>query len=80
MQLEVLRARLAGSKGLADDSWNQIVDANTPAHGEGLEMLARHNARNGAAATVQKSLDGWDEKLQPFGYLGVALGLQDRDQ
>lgn len=78
MQWEVLRGRLAGRNGQADDSWSQVVDANTPSHPEALEMLARHNARHGVA--VEKTLDGWDEKLQPFGYLGVALGLQDRDR
>jgi hypothetical protein len=79
MQLEVLRGRLAGSKVPADDAWAQIVDANTPSHPLGLELGARHNARHVAAGAVHKTLEGWDGKLQPFGYLGMALGLQDRN-
>jgi hypothetical protein len=78
MQLEILRRRLAATKDRADDSWVQIVDANTPAHPQALEMLARHNTRQGVA--MQATIEGWDEKFQPFGYLGVALGLQDRNQ
>jgi hypothetical protein len=80
MQLEVLHGRLAKSNERADDSWMQIVDANTPAHPKALEMLARHNARHGQAAAALETTEGWDEKLQPLGYVGVALGLQDRDQ
>jgi hypothetical protein len=79
MQLEVLRSRLADSKQRADDAWMQIVDAHTPAHPEALQMLARHNAHHGAAAEMQKAIEEWDDKLKPLGYLGVALGLQDRD-
>jgi hypothetical protein len=80
MQLEILRRRLAASKERADDSWTQLVDANTPAHPQALEMLARHNSRQGAGTAMQRTIEGWDEKHQPFGYLGVALGLQDRNQ
>jgi len=80
MQLEVLRGRLDASKNPGEDSWAQIVDANTPAHPEALEMLARHNARQGTAAAMEKMVETWDEKFRPFGYLGVALGLQDRNQ
>ncbi|HLJ97636.1 MAG TPA: hypothetical protein VKU02_31030 [Gemmataceae bacterium] len=80
MQLEVLRGRLNASKGPAEESWVQMVDANAPAHLNALEMLARQDARHGAATSMQKRMDGWDEKLRPFGYLGLALGLQDRNQ
>jgi hypothetical protein len=80
MQLQVLRGRLADSQQRDDDAGMKIVDVNTPAHPEALEMLARHDARLGAAADMQKVIEGWEDKLKPFGYLGVALGLQDRDQ
>src|SRR5262249_4863828 len=80
MQREVLRKRLAERAGSADDAWTQLVDANAPVHAEALELVARHNARHGTASAMQKAIDGWDERLQPFGYLGVALGLQDRNQ
>jgi hypothetical protein len=79
MQLEVLRGRLAANKDRTDDSWIQIVDANTPAHAKALELLARHSARLGTGSAMQKTTESWEEKLQPFGYLGVALGLQDRE-
>jgi hypothetical protein len=78
MQLEVLRGRLEANKDRTDDSWMQIVDAKTPAYPNALELLARHNARYGAGAAMQKAVESWEEKLQPFGYLGLALGLQDR--
>jgi 4-amino-4-deoxy-L-arabinose transferase-like glycosyltransferase len=78
-QLEVLRGRLAATQGPADESLAQTMDKNTPAHGLALEALARHNARFGSASAVQKAVDGWDdERLRPFGYIGVALGLQDK--
>ena len=79
MQLEVLRGFLAANKDGAEEPWMQIVDANTPAHAKALELLARHSARRGAGASMQKAVESWEEKLQPFGYLGVALGLQDRE-
>jgi hypothetical protein len=43
-----------------------------------LEALARHNARFGDGVAVRKSVDAWEtETLRPYGYIGVALGLQD---
>src|SRR5205807_4145214 len=56
MQLEVLRGRLADRKGPADDSWVQIVDANAPVHPLARELLARHNARYGDAAAMQRTV------------------------
>jgi hypothetical protein len=79
IQLEVLRGRLTANKDRAEDSWMQIVDANTPVHPKALELVARQNARLGTGAAMQSTVEGWEEKLQPFGYLGVALGLQDRE-
>jgi hypothetical protein len=79
MQLEVLRGRLAANKDRADESWMQIVDVNTPAHPKALELLARRNARLGTGSAMQKPVESWEAKLQPFGYLGIALGLQDRN-
>jgi len=80
MQLETLRGRLEATKGAADEASMQIVDSNTPAYPEALEALARHNARHGAAAAMRTTVEAWEEKHRAFGYLGVALGLQDRDQ
>ncbi|HEV3115824.1 MAG TPA: hypothetical protein VGY58_02145 [Gemmataceae bacterium] len=79
MQWAVLQGRLAKSNERADDLM-QIVDANTPAHAKAQEMIARHNARHGQAGPTLKAVEGWEEKLQPLGYAGVALGLQDRKQ
>ncbi|TMQ34398.1 MAG: hypothetical protein E6K70_07860 [Planctomycetota bacterium] len=75
-QLEVLRVRLSRSEGPVEDSQAQIVDKDSPAHAVALEALARHNARVRGAA-VQKMVDAWQEKLRPFGYLGVVLGIED---
>jgi tetratricopeptide (TPR) repeat protein len=43
-----------------------------------LELLSRHNSRHGNSSDVRKAVDAWEpETLRPFGYVGVALGLQD---
>ncbi len=43
-----------------------------------LETLARLNARSGNAPAVSNQVGSWQPtSLQPFGYMGVALGLQD---
>lgn len=48
------------------------------AFGPALEMLARLNARAGESSAVLTEADTWmPETLRPFGYAGVALGLQD---
>jgi hypothetical protein len=79
MQLEVLRGQLRNSKDKADDELAREVDKETLAHALALESLARHNARH--ATMSLKTIDGWNpESLRPFGYIGVALGLADRDK
>jgi DNA-directed RNA polymerase subunit RPC12/RpoP len=51
----------------------------SPPFGPVLEALARLNARTGDGAAVMSQADGWTpETMRPFGYAGVALGLQDR--
>ena len=76
-QLVVLRAKLAGMEERADDALANAIDKNRLAHALALEAIARHNARHdGKPPTV---IAAWDEKLQPFGYIGAALGIQDRD-
>ncbi len=75
-QLAVLQTRLQSTKGQAEEAWAQSVEKDTPAHALALEALARHNAPSGGAALL-KTIDAWQpERLRPFGYIGVALGLQ----
>jgi tetratricopeptide (TPR) repeat protein len=76
-QLEILRSRLANTKGHADDALAQKVDKSTPAHGLALEAVERHNVQAGGGAAV----DAWEpEALRAFGYVGTALGLQDNSK
>jgi hypothetical protein len=77
VQLEGVRARLAATKGRADEAPAQEVDKRTLAHALAREALARHNARYGAADL--RAVGGWDpDGVRPFGYVGIALGWQDR--
>jgi hypothetical protein len=77
-QLELLRARLAGTKDKVDEALAQTVDKTFPAHALAREEVARHNARAGGGADVQKALEAWDPQwLQAFGNIGLALGIQD---
>jgi hypothetical protein len=79
-QLEMLRGHLAGTKERADEAWVQQVDKDSFAQGVAQEAVARHNTRYGGGSAVQKSIDSLEpEKLRPFGYVGLALGLQDRE-
>jgi hypothetical protein len=77
-QLELLRFRLA-AKETVDDSYLQMVDKDTPAAGLAAEAFARQKARQGAGTDLLKTVDGWEpERSRPLGFIGVALGLQDR--
>jgi hypothetical protein len=73
--LEVLRAQLSTTEKKADDG---LLDPlkGTPAEGLARAAFARHNARHDSGTV--KQVDGWDEPLRPYGYIGVALGMQDR--
>ena len=73
-----MRGRLKETKGKADDSWADEVDKQTLAHALALEYVARHNANHGGLST--KTIDGWDEQAKPLGYIGLALGLQDKEK
>lgn len=80
-KLEALRARLDHASGKAGDDWANQIDAQAPAHAVGQEEVARHNARHGQGGALMKAIGGWQpEALRPFGYLGVALGIQDGAQ
>jgi len=73
-QLPVVRARLTREDGKAEESLADQVDKGSLANRLVRVELACHNARKDTGA--DKAVDGWDESLRPFGYIGVALGLQ----
>jgi hypothetical protein len=76
-ELEVLNHQLAASKEPAEETAVQGFDKNSPAHGLAMLALARHNAHF-SGSDYARTVDAWEpEGLRPFGYLGVALGLQD---
>lgn len=75
--LEIVRAQLAALKGRAEDAILDIIDKDTLAHSLALSALARHNARVDSPKTTRNSVDSWEEKTRPFGYVGVALGSRD---
>jgi tetratricopeptide (TPR) repeat protein len=79
-QREALRGRLAG-KNQADMERMETEVSKEKPNPLVLELLARHNVRFGSGSSVVKAIDAWErESLRPFGYIGVALGLQDSGQ
>lgn len=77
---DVLRGRLAGKDQVQMESMDAEAAKGAP-NPFVLEFLARHNARYGSGAAVLKAVDAWErEQLRPYGYIGVALGLQDSGQ
>ena len=54
-----------------------LPDKETLAHGLAQEALARHNTRVGSRAAVLETVEGLEENLRPFVYVGVALGEED---
>ena len=57
------------------------ADKNSAAYALALSATSRHQANKGDAAALQKAIPTWEpEKLRPFGYLGLALGLQEHNQ
>lgn len=80
-RLAVLRARLQRSNAPAPDDWANDVDTQTTVYPLAREALARHNTRWTGASAALKAVEGWTpETLRPFGYIGVALGIQDARQ
>ena len=74
VQLPIFRARLAATEGKADEALLDLVAKGTLANDEARVELTRHNTLKDAS--TEKAVEGWDESLRPFGYAGVALGLQ----
>jgi len=76
-QLEVLRAQLAKTTSRVDEARAAEVSPDLPAHGLAREAIARHNARAGGMALA--TVDAWTpDFVKPFGYAGIALGIQDK--
>jgi hypothetical protein len=73
-QLAVLRSKLKGTKGVADEKLTNAVDAKSVAHRVAWAELARHNAR--ADGGYNKVVQKWEEPARAFGSVGFALGLQ----
>jgi hypothetical protein len=79
-QRDVLQGRLAGKDQVQMESMEAEAGKEAP-NPLVLEFLARHNARYGSGASVLKAVDAWQrEHLRPYGYVGVALGLEESGQ
>lgn len=77
-QLEIVRFRLEKANGKVEDALADEVDKTAPAYAVARQAVARHNAFH--AGLTSKAVDSWDDALKPFGYIGVALGIQDKDR
>lgn len=75
-QLELIRARLAGSRDKIDPALADGIEKGRLAHALALLAVARHNAKHEGSAPA--GIDGWEENLRAFGHAGAALGMQDR--
>jgi hypothetical protein len=74
-RLEKFRVDLA--KSTQEEQQSLTDEAQEKKYALALELLARHNARQGNAKSVLDAIGEWDEAMRPFGYAGVMLGLQD---
>jgi hypothetical protein len=78
VQLEVVRHQLVSTKEPAEETLAQPVGKDTYAYKLALEAITRHQTRYGGGTGMLKTAEGWEpEPLRPFGYIGVALGLQE---
>src|SRR5262249_12263722 len=76
--LEILRAQLGAKKGQGEPAWDKSAPENTVAQAIAVFLVARHKAQYGSSSATLSEVDTLEpEKLRPFGYLGVALGMQD---
>lgn len=77
-QLELLASQLATIKGQAPASLLETFEKGSLAHGLALLSISQHDARQGFATQVEKSVNAAEpEKVRPFGYIGLALALQE---
>jgi hypothetical protein len=79
-QLEQYRRQIKNTEDAAEDSWSKAVpDTNLLAHALALQVLARHRAKQGAGSELLTTIANLEpENVRPLGYIGVALGVQDR--
>jgi hypothetical protein len=64
-----------------ETSLGTAADKNSVAYAQALSGACRQQAARGDASALQKTIPTWEpEKLRPFGYLGLALGLQEHNQ
>jgi hypothetical protein len=75
-QLDLFRTQLGSKKEAAEDNTAEQTVVRSVAQLAAFQALARHNTRRDA--DWAKGVAGWEEPRQAFGWLGVALGLQDR--
>jgi hypothetical protein len=73
-QLAILKARLAQTKGVAEEALADAVEERSLSRGLAREALARHNAR--ADKSTAKTVADWREPFNVFGSIGAALGMQ----
>jgi hypothetical protein len=76
IQLAALEAQIADGK--TDTAAADQVADGTPAHALARLLVVRKATANGT--DMKNEVDKWTSKLQPFGYIGVALGRQDRER
>jgi hypothetical protein len=76
VHLELLRPQLADPRKAAEQLTAELKESQP--YPLVLEALARQNARHGNGSAVLKSAETLPESLQPFAYLGVLLGAQDK--
>jgi hypothetical protein len=82
VELEKYRAELQDNAEPAADSWSGAVTRKgTLSYGRALEEYARQQARHGAASETMEMVEALDpEKVRPFGFVGIALGVLDRNR
>jgi hypothetical protein len=74
VQFLILRKQLAHESSKVADTEADKVPSKSLSHGLALVELARHNARKDKGTISE--IDNWGESLQPYGWIGAALGLQ----
>ncbi len=76
-ELGLFRAQLdRGKDAVEEGAAEQVVPNGSVAQLLAFEAVARHNTRRDP--DWAKAVAGWEEPRKAFGFLGVALGLQDR--
>jgi hypothetical protein len=73
-ELELVRGQLKGAKQTLDVAVLDKIDKDSLAYRVGCAELAQHNARRDSGWA--KKVDGWEEDLRAYGWVGVARGLQ----